>query len=98
MKTRLLAFTALIGLAAADTINYTYDAAGRLTTVAYGDGTTMTYTYDQNGNLLSRSVQGPPPPSISSVSAADGGTDIAPNTWIVIKGSGLIRPRLDQVK
>ncbi len=32
---------------------YTYDAVGRLTSVAYGDGSSMTYTYDPNGNLLS---------------------------------------------
>lgn len=35
---------------------YTYDAVGRLTSVAYGDGSSMTYTYDPNGNLLSVST------------------------------------------
>jgi YD repeat-containing protein len=37
-------------------INYTYDAAGRLTQVDYGNGTRITYTYDNAGNLLRREV------------------------------------------
>jgi len=41
---------------AAQTVNYTYDAAGRLTSVSYPNGTTITYTYDPAGNLLSRQV------------------------------------------
>jgi len=31
---------------------YTYDAMGRLTDVAYQDGSQIHYTYDANGNLL----------------------------------------------
>ncbi len=31
---------------------YTYDAAGRLTRVAYADGTSIDYAYDANGNRL----------------------------------------------
>ena len=41
---------------AAETVNYTYDAAGRLTGVSYPNGTAITYTYDAAGNLLSRQV------------------------------------------
>ena len=41
---------------AAQTVNYTYDAAGRLTSVAYPNGTTIAYTYDPAGNLVSRQV------------------------------------------
>jgi YD repeat-containing protein len=41
---------------AAQTVNYTYDAAGRLTSVSYPNGTTITYTYDPAGDLLSRQV------------------------------------------
>jgi YD repeat-containing protein len=44
---------------AAETVNYTYDAAGRLTGVSYPNGTTITYTYDAAGNLLSRQVTAP---------------------------------------
>jgi len=39
---------------------YTYDALGRLTTVAYGSGTTITYAYDAVGNRTSVIVPGPP--------------------------------------
>ena len=38
------------------TIQYTYDAAGRLVQVSYGSGQRITYTYDAAGNLLRRSV------------------------------------------
>ena len=41
---------------AAQTVNYTYDEAGRLTRVSYPNGATITYTYDTAGNLLSRQV------------------------------------------
>jgi YD repeat-containing protein len=40
----------------ADTVNYTYDNAGRLLQADYGNGTSIVYTYDPAGNLLSRSV------------------------------------------
>jgi len=39
------------------TVTYTYDDAGRLVAVAYGDGTTIAYTYDVAGNLLTRTVR-----------------------------------------
>lgn len=45
-----------LGVALADTVRYTYDDAGRLTKVDYGNGQTITYTYDSAGNLLSRTV------------------------------------------
>ena len=38
------------------TINYTYDAAGRLIQVDYANGVSIKYTYDKAGNLLSRQV------------------------------------------
>src|SRR2546423_5361104 len=40
----------------ADTVRYSYDDAGRLTSVDYGSGKTIAYTYDNAGNLLSRVV------------------------------------------
>ena len=33
--------------------SYSYDSAGRLTQVNYGNGDILTYTYDANGNILS---------------------------------------------
>ena len=46
----MFALTALGG------VNYTYDAAGRLTSINYGNGSVVTYTYDQAGNLVSRTA------------------------------------------
>ena len=54
--TRLLVFLAMAGALAAQTVNYSYDAAGRLTRASYPNGTTISYTYDPAGNLLSRQV------------------------------------------
>ena len=48
-----LLFATAIGFAAT---TYSYDNAGRLVKVDYGNGATITYTYDSAGNLLSRTV------------------------------------------
>lgn len=40
------------------TVIYTYDDAGRLVSVDYGDGMRITYTYDTAGNMLRREVAG----------------------------------------
>ncbi len=37
-------------------VNYSYDAAGRLAKVDYGNGKSIAYTYDNAGNLLSRTL------------------------------------------
>ncbi len=71
-------------------VTYSYDAAGRLITVSYSSGSTISYTYDKAGNVLSRSVQVSTGPNITSVAVANGGSDIAQNTWIVIKGTNLV--------
>jgi YD repeat-containing protein len=41
------------------TVTYTYDDAGRLVGVDYGDDTSIGYTYDNAGNLLAREVTAP---------------------------------------
>ena len=41
---------------AAANIDYTYDAAGHLTQIDYGNGSVISYTYDNAGNLITRSV------------------------------------------
>jgi YD repeat-containing protein len=46
----LLALTALAGT------TYTYDAAGHLTAINYGNGSVVNYIYDQAGHLVSRSL------------------------------------------
>ncbi len=38
------------------TLSYSYDSAGRLALVDYGNGTAMRYTYDASGNILSQAV------------------------------------------
>jgi uncharacterized protein (TIGR03437 family) len=87
----VFSFLLASSLALAAGINYTYDAAGRLIKVDYGNGSTITYTYDKSGNLLTRSVQsGSSGPLITSVTVANGGTAIAQNTFIVIKGANLV--------
>ena len=45
-------------LGAADTYDYTYDAAGRLSTVTKNGSLISTYTYDANGNRLSHATPG----------------------------------------
>jgi DnaK suppressor protein len=47
-------WAALATALCAETVNYIYDAAGRLAIVDYGNGRTITYVYDNAGNLLSR--------------------------------------------
>lgn len=52
-----LACIFLIGeLLSAATVNYSYDASGRLAKIDYGSGGSITYAYDNAGNLLSRTV------------------------------------------
>jgi len=40
----------------ADAVTYTYDDAGRLTSVTYPNGASIAYTYDAAGNLTARTV------------------------------------------
>jgi YD repeat-containing protein len=55
MKTllKLLVLSALTAFCArAETIQYTYDTAGRVVLADYGGANQITYSYDANGNLL----------------------------------------------
>jgi uncharacterized protein (TIGR03437 family) len=89
MKAFPLLLVASLTLAAST--NYTYDAAGRLVKVDYGNGSVINYTYDNAGNLLTRSVQSASSgPLITSVTVANGGAAIAQNAFIVIKGVNLV--------
>src|SRR5436190_1830331 len=54
----LLLMVALTCAGQSQRVIHTYDDAGRLTSVDYGNGTSITYTYDKAGNLLSRVVTG----------------------------------------
>lgn len=69
MKTLIITWLAAITLtahAAHIQVGYTYDAAGRMTTVNYNGTSRTAYSYDKNGSLLSRvstvtPVATPPP-------------------------------------
>jgi uncharacterized protein (TIGR03437 family) len=91
MYTRLIPFLLAGQLIIAAAVNYSYDAAGRLTRVDYGAGGAINYTYDKAGNLISRLTQASGSSSvITSVNTAGAGPDIAQNDWIEIKGVNLV--------
>lgn len=73
---------------------YTYDAAGHLAKIDYGNGSVVTYTYDKAGNLVGRttgpSVGGPSVISSVNTAGSPASAGIAQNTWIEIKGTNLV--------
>jgi len=84
----------LAGWLSADTVQYAYDAAGRLISATYSSGTVIAYTYDKAGNLLKRSVTSPQGsgPQISAggvVNAASFQAAIARGALASIFGSNL---------
>ena len=91
MYKRLIPFL-LAGPLMMAAVTYSYDAAGRLTRVDYGAAGAIVYSYDKAGNLLSRVTQpgGATAGFIASVNTAGGGSDIAQNDWIEIKGINLV--------
>jgi YD repeat-containing protein len=68
----VLLFAALLlaVILSADTVNYKYDDAGRLTGVSYADGTVIAYTYDNAGNMLARTVTAPVQQTTSQTKSA----------------------------
>ena len=86
---RLLMFVVAFVAVSADSIKYSYDAAGRLVKADYGAAGVINYTYDKAGNLLTRQVQTSGGPVITGVVNAFGNsTTLSPNTWTSVKGSG----------
>jgi len=86
----------LVPLARAQTVNYAYDQAGRLISVAYPGGVTATYAYDASGNLLRKLVAmaatgTPPAPFNNGVVnvASNQGTTVAPGEIVAIYGNGI---------
>ena len=55
-----LLFSAACAVISEAAVTYSYDAAGRLATVDYGNGATIAYTYDPAGNVLSKTVTAAP--------------------------------------
>jgi len=91
-----LALLALAGSLAAQTISYSYDSAGRLSSAAYPGGQVISYIYDPGGNLLRRLVATPgagaaPVATAAGVanaaSFAAGG--VAPGEIVTLFGTGI---------
>ena len=95
MNTRYLLFILMLTVAGlrADTVQYSYDSAGRLVTATYSSGTAISYSYDKSGNLLSRSVtsagSGPVITAGGIVNAASFTAPIARGSLATIFGTGL---------
>ena len=91
-----MSFQIVLAFTLAAVVNYTYDAAGRLTKIDYGAGGSISYAYDKAGNLLSRSVStsNAVGGTITSVNTAGspGSAGIAQNTWLEIRGKNLVPP------
>ena len=82
--------------ATSDTINYTYDEAGRLVRVTYGSGKTIFYTYDKAGSLLRRlvtTVQAGPAPAVPAAGVVNAasflGGPVAPGELVTLFGTGI---------
>ncbi len=80
----------------AQTVNYSYDSAGRLNNVTYPNGNVMSYAYDQAGNLLRRLVVAPvagPAPTSSSAgvvsAASELGGPVSPGEIVAIYGNSI---------
>jgi YD repeat-containing protein len=64
-----------LGNLRAETVNYTYDANGRLLVADYGGGKSFTYTYDKAGNILTETITTPSGPIYTlQVSISPAGT------------------------
>jgi len=84
------------GVLSAQTVSYTYDAAGRLNSATYPNGNVIQYAYDQAGNLLRRLVIAPvagPTPTSSAAgvvnAASELGGAVAPGEIVAIYGNGI---------
>jgi uncharacterized protein (TIGR03437 family) len=91
---RFLLLMLAVQMAFATTVNYSYDAGGRLIRIDYGLAGSINYTYDASGNLLSRTVlpattNGGTITSVNT-SGSPASAGIAANTWIEIKGTDLV--------
>lgn len=94
MKTRIV-LTLIAAQLTFAAVNYSYDAAGRLTKIDYGTTGSINYTYDKAGNLLSRNVITSSSGTggvITSINTAGSpaSAGIMQNAWIEIKGNNLV--------
>ena len=77
-KTMLIAACAACALFG-ETVNYTYDSAGRLTKVDYGAAGSIRYEYDKAGNLTRRTVTSGPVAAANAAAKAAKKEDSSPN-------------------
>ncbi len=92
-------FGALLFIAAAGVagnVNYTYDAAGHLVQVDFGNGKAVMYSYDPAGNILNRTVLNTTAgaaPSISAAGVVNAASfvsgAVAPGEMVTIFGTGI---------
>ncbi len=80
-------FTGYVFPAAALTVSYTHDDAGRLVQVVYGDKT-IDYTYDKAGNLLNREVTAATPGSLQFSTAAFSVNESGGNGSVTVTRTG----------
>jgi YD repeat-containing protein len=65
IRTIFICLALFVGVAAyADTVSYTYDDAGRLTSATYPSGASIQYSYDAAGNMTAVAVT--PAPTASA--------------------------------
>ena len=72
----------------AQTVNYSYDSAGRLIRADYGDAGAIAYTYDPAGNLLRREVTAGAAGPFATISAASFARDEALAPALIVSGFG----------
>ncbi len=74
--------------ATAQTVNYSYDAAGRLIRADYGDAGAIAYAYDAAGNLLQREVTRGAAGPFATISAASFAVNEALAPELIVSGFG----------
>jgi YD repeat-containing protein len=85
---RLIYFLFFTSISAAGAVTYSYDAAGHLSKIDYGNGTVINYTYDKAGNLLSRVVSSGGGPSVISTLPTSGNTSTQSFTFTFSDSAG----------
>ncbi len=88
-------FVGFLAFSSAQTVNYSYDDAGRLVQASYPSGATISYTYDPAGNLLRREVTAGTPFTTVSSASFERGAPLAAEAIASGFGSGLARDVAD---
>jgi len=71
---------------------YTYDAAGRLTSATYADGSAIAYTYDKNGNILNKAVGAAPTITLALNGAAPFAFNSTTNKALTLTATTTVSP------